>query len=152
MILELSDQDNVALEEISKILERHPDLKLIEMVVEPTLIFNHLIIDTGKRKVYYNQQEVLLTTKEYELLYRLALYEGRVLSYRQLYEAVWGEDPMGNEANAVSCHVYGLRRKFREIALSFVNPIGSSKLFSEFRIVRDWFKPDFPIILKIRFA
>ena len=50
MILELSDQDNVALEEISKILERHPDLKLIEMVVEPTLIFNHLIIDTGKRK------------------------------------------------------------------------------------------------------
>ena len=51
MILELSDQDNVALEEISKILERHPDLKLIEMVVEPTLIFNHLIIDTGKRKV-----------------------------------------------------------------------------------------------------
>ena len=127
-------------------------MKLIEMVVEPTLIFNHLIIDTGKRKVYYNQQEVLLTTKEYELLYRLALYEGRVLSYRQLYEAVWGEDPMGNEANAVSCHVYGLRRKFREIALSFVNPIGSSKLFSEFRIVRDWFKPDFPIILKIRFA
>ena len=118
MILELSDQDNVALEEISKILERHPDLKLIEMVVEPTLIFNHLIIDTGKRKVYYNQQEVLLTTKEYELLYRLALYEGRVLSYRQLYEAVWGEDPMGNEANAVSCHVYGLRRKFREIAPS----------------------------------
>ena len=94
-------------------------MKLIEMVVEPTLIFNHLIIDTGKRKVYYNQQEVLLTTKEYELLYRLALYEGRVLSYRQLYEAVWGEDPMGNEANAVSCHVYGLRRKFREIALSF---------------------------------
>lgn len=59
MILELSDQDNVALEEISKILERHPDLKLIEMVVGPTLIFNHLIIDTGKRKVYYNQQEVL---------------------------------------------------------------------------------------------
>ena len=57
-------------------------MKLIEMVVEPTLIFNHLIIDTGKRKVYYNQQEVLLTTKEYELLYRLALYEGRVLSYR----------------------------------------------------------------------
>ena len=123
MILELSDQDNVALEEISKILERHPDLKLIEMVVEPTLIFNHLIIDTGKRKVYYNQQEVLLTTKEYELLYRLALYEGRVLSYRQLYEAVWGEDPMGNEANAVSCHVYGLRRKFREIAPSLPSTI-----------------------------
>ncbi len=123
MILELSDQDNVAIEEISKILERHPDLKLIEMVVEPTLIFNHLIIDTGKRKVYYNQQEVLLTTKEYELLYRLALYEGRVLSYRQLYEAVWGEDPMGNEANAVSCHVYGLRRKFREIAPSLPSAI-----------------------------
>ena len=62
MILELSDQDNVALEEISKILERHPDLKLIEMVVEPTLIFNHLIIDTGKRKVYYNQQKDIVQT------------------------------------------------------------------------------------------
>ena len=69
------------------------------------------------------ERYVLLTTKEYELLYRLALYEGRVLSYRQLYEAVWGEDPMGNEANAVSCHVYGLRRKFREIALSLPSAI-----------------------------
>ena len=46
-----------------------------------------------------------------------------MLSYRQLYEAVWGEDPMGNEANAVSCHVYGLRRKFREIALSLPSAI-----------------------------
>ena len=63
-------------------------MKLIEMVVEPTLIFNHLIIDTGKRKVYYNQQEVLLTTKEYELLYRLALYEGRVLSYLTIVNKV----------------------------------------------------------------
>ena len=60
MILELSDQDNVALEEISKILERHPDLKLIEMVVEPTLIFNHLIIDTGKRKVYYSVMDAII--------------------------------------------------------------------------------------------
>lgn len=99
MILELSDQDNVALEEISKILERHPDLKLIEMVVEPTLIFNHLIIDTGKRKVYYNQQEVLLTTKEYELLYRLALYEGRCChtgSFMRLYgeKIQWEMKPM----------------------------------------------------------
>ena len=78
MILELSDQDNVALEEISKILERHPDLKLIEMVVEPTLIFNHLIIDTGKRKVYYNQQEVLLTTKEYELRSNIRIFPQRL--------------------------------------------------------------------------
>lgn len=31
-------------------------MKLIEMVVEPTLIFNHLIIDTGKRKVYYEHR------------------------------------------------------------------------------------------------
>ena len=38
MILELSDQDNVALEEISKILERHPDLKLIEMEERYTII------------------------------------------------------------------------------------------------------------------
>ena len=53
MILELSDQDNVALEEISKILERHPDLKLIEMVVEPTLIFNHLIMLTLRENVTY---------------------------------------------------------------------------------------------------
>ena len=44
MILELSDQDNVALEEISKILERHPDLKLIEMVVEPRSIFNEISV------------------------------------------------------------------------------------------------------------
>ena len=69
MILELSDQDNVALEEISKILERHPDLKLIEMVVEPTLIFNHLIIDTGKKRYTISSFE---RKRQKAFIYRLS--------------------------------------------------------------------------------
>lgn len=68
----------------------------------------------------YNGQEVSLTNKEYRLLYLLVLNAGKVLTYRQLYETIWGEDTLGNECNAVACHVYNMRKKFHQISRKLI--------------------------------
>lgn len=37
--------------------------------------------------------------------------KGNVLTYGQIYQNVWGEEALGNENNAVKCHIRNLRDK-----------------------------------------
>lgn len=63
-----------------------------------------LEIDPSQRLVRCNQKEVALTTKEYNLLCLLAVNNGRVLSYSQIYEKVWGEALTVNERGTIGYH------------------------------------------------
>ena len=58
-----------------------------------------LEIYPSKRKVFRDRQEIQLTAKEYEILLLLAANKGRVLTYSQIYEKVWGDIPSGCESN-----------------------------------------------------
>ena len=69
-----------------------------------------------KRKVYRNNQEIKPTVKEYKILCFLVANRNRVLTYEQIYQRVWGEDAIGNESNAVGCHVRNLRKKLLQAA------------------------------------
>ena len=70
-----------------------------------------LEIFPDRRKIYRDRREIDLTTKEYDLLYLLAINKGHVLTYAQIYQDVWGEEALGNENNAVKCHIRNLRHK-----------------------------------------
>lgn len=69
-----------------------------------------LLIDYGARRVFVHEQEVILTAKEFDLLYFLALNPNRVFSKDQLFERVWGMDAMG-DAQTVTVHIRKLREK-----------------------------------------
>ena len=92
-------------------MQLHPELKKWELSSEPVLSLSDLEIDPSQRLVRCNQKEVALTTKEYNLLCLLAVNNGRVLSYSQIYEKVWGEALTVNERGTVGYHVRNLRRK-----------------------------------------
>ena len=111
IILELQDRDSKAFEEIFSILRCHPEILKYELSPEPVLSFPGLEIYPGHRKVFLNQQEIRLTVKEYEILLLLAANQGRVLSYRQIYEKVWGDFTNGNESNVIGYHICNLRAK-----------------------------------------
>lgn len=51
------------------------------------------------------------TTKEYRILLLLAANKGRVLTYAQIYEQVWGDFTTGNENNTIGFHICNLREK-----------------------------------------
>ena len=75
-----------------------------------TLRFDNLTINPDTRQVCFDDAQVELTTREFDLLYALAEYPGRVFNRDQLLERVWGHDFAGID-RVVDVHIGLLRRK-----------------------------------------
>ncbi len=83
---------------------------LKEGTLQSELRFKDLVINPCHRSVLINNNSIDLTTKEFNLLYFLAIHPGWAFTKAQIYEAVWGEQYMQNQ-HAVENIVYHLRRK-----------------------------------------
>jgi DNA-binding response OmpR family regulator len=69
-------------------------------------------IDIQNRMVSCNNESIVLTKKEFDLLHYLALHKNRVLTRMQLTEHIWGdvlEDDY--ESNYIDVHIKNLRKK-----------------------------------------
>ncbi len=93
------------------ILKNHPEIEKIEVDEEPMVSLPGLEIFPSRRKIFRDRQEIQLTTKEYRILLLLAANKGRVLTYAQIYEQVWGDFTTGNENNTIGFHICNLREK-----------------------------------------
>ncbi len=82
---------------------------------EPVLVFRHLRIDAGARRVWKDETLVELTAIEFDLLVTIARQVGHVFSREQLIEQVWGTDYYGDE-RVVDVHLGHLRRKVEDDA------------------------------------
>lgn len=111
IILELLEQDSHAFEDFISFLNRHPEIEKLDLTDEPILSIPGLEIYPGKHKVFRNRKEIHLTAKEYALLLLLVVNKGRVLTYSQIYDKVWGDVPSGNESNTIGFHICNLREK-----------------------------------------
>lgn len=76
----------------------------------PPFHLGKLTIDLQRRMVIIDQDNVTLTTKEFDLLYFLARYHDWALTKEQIYDAVWNEDAVGSY-HAVENAVYRIRQK-----------------------------------------
>lgn len=109
--MELEDKDKGAFEDFLSLLRLHPELKTWKIDLEPILSLPGLQIYPDRRKIYHGQREIELNTKEFALLCLLVTNKGRVLTYGQMYQRVWKEEPFGNENIAVGSHVRSMRQK-----------------------------------------
>ena len=75
---------------------------------------NNLKINTNEAKVYKNNEEIILTAKEYRLLLILLSNRGKVLSRTALLENIW--DVAGDfvEDNTLTVYIKRLRDKIEE--------------------------------------
>jgi DNA-binding response OmpR family regulator len=74
------------------------------------IMIRGLRIDQGSRKVFVNNIEVILTTKEFDILTFLALHPNHVFSKEQLFEKIWGIDSLG-DISTVTVHIRKIREK-----------------------------------------
>lgn len=111
LIVEFSERDDSAFDEVMQILNQQPNFKQYKLKDISMLSLPGLDIYPDRRKVYRNSNEINLTTKEFEIFYLLVVNKGRVLTYNQIYHKVWNEDTIGNEKNAVKCHIRNIRDK-----------------------------------------
>ncbi len=69
-----------------------------------------LEVDFSARRVRLDGQDVALTPKEFDVLAYLARNAGKVLTHRQILQAVWGGE-YGDEADYVWTYIRRIRRK-----------------------------------------
>lgn len=77
---------------------------------ESRLCFADVTVDLNSRKVFQNDIEIELTTKEFDLLAEL-IRNKNIAQYRdKLYEKVWNE-PFFGETRTLDTHIQRLRKK-----------------------------------------
>jgi DNA-binding response OmpR family regulator len=76
----------------------------------PPRVFGALRIDLAGRQVFVDDEPVLLTRTEFDVLAALSSRPGVVFSRRQLLETAWAQTYVGNE-HLVDVHIGHLRRK-----------------------------------------
>jgi DNA-binding response OmpR family regulator len=70
----------------------------------------NLIIDKDSRRVWNEDNEVLLTGKEFDVLMFMAENPNRVFSRDELFDKIWGMDACG-DVSTVTVHIKKIREK-----------------------------------------
>ena len=90
---------------------------------EGLLVSGKLTLDPGRHIVRYGEEEVSLTSREFDLLQALMENRSIVLRREQLLSKVWGYDYMG-ETNVVDVYIRYLRSKIDEkFGVKFIHTV-----------------------------
>lgn len=92
------------------LMRRYTELNHIAQRGYAIVTHQDVMIDTGKRIVYVDGEEINLARKEFELLIFFLKNRNHVLTYEQIYHAVWGQEYYGDNTTIVN-HVRKLRSK-----------------------------------------
>ena len=82
-------------------------------VEPPPRVFGDLRLDIAGREVWVGDQPITLTRTEFDVLAALSARPGLVFTRRQLLEAVWGDNWVGND-HLIDVHIGHLRRKLSD--------------------------------------
>ena len=77
-------------------------------------LYGGVLLNVDAREVIKNGSPVDVREKEIDVLIYLAKNRGRVISPRELYEAVWGEVSLPSSSNTITVHILNLRRKLED--------------------------------------
>jgi len=75
--------------------------------------FKDLVINTAAYEVYYKNEKITLTAKEFQILDYLSSHPNRVFTKEQLFNQIWGYDDFG-DVNTVTVHIRKIREKIEE--------------------------------------
>lgn len=71
---------------------------------------NGLSLDSYSKRVYVNDNELTLTSKEFDILQLLAKNPNRAFSKDEIFERIWGFNSLG-EISTVTVHIRKIREK-----------------------------------------
>jgi len=71
---------------------------------------NGLSLDSYSRRVFINDREITLTSKEFDILLLLAKNPNRVFSKDEIFEKIWGFNSLG-DISTVTVHIRKIREK-----------------------------------------
>lgn len=90
---------------------------------EEFLTYKDLKLDIQGYHVYLEQHEVIMTTKEFEIIKLLLSNQGRVYTREMLYELLWGEQYLGTD-KVINTHINNIRKKLNRDYIQTVRGVG----------------------------
>ncbi|MEO5379065.1 MAG: response regulator [Magnetococcus sp. DMHC-6] len=101
-------------------------LRRTYVATEPELgrriVFGVLVIDNDQHRVWVEDQEVILTAREYDLLTNFIMHKGMVQSRESLLDRVWGENVFV-QPRTVDAHIKRLREKLGVVAGNYIETL-----------------------------
>ena len=91
---------------------------------EKTIQIDKLHLDGKSRRAFVDEKEIVLTNKEFDLLYFLASSPDTVFSKETLFDEIWHYDSIG-ETSTITVHINRLRDKIKEIdpSLDYIHTV-----------------------------
>mgnify|MGYP000594837197 CR=1 FL=1 len=123
IIVTFSDPEEQVVEKIKAVLAEDQEIESISIADGKEIRFGDVEIQTKQRKVFFKGKEIELTTREFDVLYTLAYYHDQVLTTRQIYKAITGEDVMG-DYHGIESSVYSIRKKLGRDVIQNVRGYG----------------------------
>lgn len=80
-----------------------------------TRMFGDLFIDYEGRSVYYNEQIIPFSKKEFDIIEFLSLNPGQVFDRERIYERLWGYDAEGN-SDILKEYIRRIRTKLAKVS------------------------------------
>lgn len=77
-------------------------------------IYGDLVIDYSGRCVYYQEEIIPFSKKEFEIIEFLSLHAGQVFERERIYERLWGYEAEGN-SDILKEHIRRIRAKFMKV-------------------------------------
>lgn len=94
------------------LMRRYTQLNQIFERGHTLISYGNLLLDTARRQVLVGEEKVILTRKEYDILLYFVKNRNRVLTYEQIYTAVWHEEYL-TDNSTIFFHVGKLRKKLK---------------------------------------
>lgn len=92
------------------LLRRYTELNHIAARGYAFVSHDKLLLDTARRTVLVDGEEVALSKKEFDVLHYLLKHRNQVLTYEQIYETVWNDIYM-EDKSTIFFQIKQLRRK-----------------------------------------
>ena len=89
-------------------------LRRARIANERRIVAGSTVLDCDAYTVTCGGVPILLSAKEFELLYRLLSYPGQIFTRNQLLDSVWGYDSKSGE-DTVKTHISRLRNKLQDV-------------------------------------
>ncbi len=92
------------------LLRIHAILRRAKIATERQIKVGKLCIDEAESTVNYGGENITLSRKEFDLLYKFLSYPGKIFTKKQLLDEVWGLDSECTE-DTIKTHINRLRNK-----------------------------------------
>lgn len=89
-------------------------LKRANISTKLVIKLGNFLMDENNYSVTYNGDNIELTKREFELLFKLLSYPNQVLTKMQLLEDIWGYDSNSSE-DTIKTHINKIRNKLKGI-------------------------------------